>query len=100
MIQEIISYKNVLDNISEEMTKSHFKKSYFIELLNMPAPTFYRKLKNNTFSVDEALTIAKVLEPEEAYILELKDSLLKGRKGETKKHSELMNELRTKYLSK
>lgn len=79
MITEILNYKNVLEELPEMLNKSRFKMKYIIEKTGITSPTFYRKLKTLSFTVDEALTIAKILNPEEAYKQELLDSLNDGR---------------------
>jgi len=102
MIQEIIAYKNIVDNIEDLMNKSPFKKSYIIEQIGIPSPTFYRKLKTQTFSADEMLSIAKILSPEENFRLELKEEIEQGKRdlenGDFITHEEMLAELRSKKL--
>ncbi len=98
MIQEIITYKNIVSNIEELMNKSPFKKNYIIEQVGIPSPTFYRKLKTQTFTPDEMLSIAKVLSPEEVYIMELKESIKRGKEdyknGRFSSHEDAVNEIK------
>jgi hypothetical protein len=98
MIQEIITYKNIVSNIEELMNKSPFKKNYIIEQVGIPSPTFYRKLKTQTFTPDEMLSIAKVLSPEEVYIMELKESIKRGKEdyksGRFSNHEDAVNEIK------
>lgn len=75
MIQDIINYKNMLLNLNSLIEQSPFKKGYIIEKTGISAPTFYRKLKNHSFTPDEAMNIAKIISPEETYLYELKQSL-------------------------
>lgn len=102
MIQEIIAYKNIVNNIEDLMTKSPFKKSYIIEKVGIPSPTFYRKLKTQTFTPDEVLSIAKILSPEENFRLELKAEIEQGKldfeNGDFITHEEMLEELRSKKL--
>lgn len=101
MIQEIITYKNIVSNIEELMNKSPFKKNYIIEQVGIPSPTFYRKLKTQTFTPDEMLSIAKVLSPEEVYIMELKSELAESemdyKEGRIYKHEDVLRELKIKF---
>jgi uncharacterized protein (DUF2384 family) len=101
MIQEIITYKNIVSGIEELMNKSPFKKNYIIEQVGIPSPTFYRKLKSQSFTPDEMLSIAKVLSPEEVYIMELKSEIAQSRldykEGRVFKHEDVMRELKLKY---
>lgn len=72
MIAEIITYKNIVNNLETLMNDSPYKKNYIIEKVGIPSPTFYRKLKTQTFTPDEMLSIAKILSPEENFKMELK----------------------------
>jgi hypothetical protein len=98
MIQEIIKYKNIVSGIDDLMNKSPFKKKYIIEQLGIPGPTFYRKLKSHTFTPDEMLSIAKILSPEEFYIMELKEEIrvakLDYKEGRVFKHDDVIRELK------
>lgn len=102
MIQEIITYKNIVCNLEDLMAKSPFKKSYIIEKVGMPSPSFYRKLKTQTFTPDEMLSIAKILSPEENFRLELKAEIEQGKldfeNGDFITHEEMLEELRNKKL--
>jgi hypothetical protein len=98
MIQEIIAYQNLLGNIDELMNKSPYKKGYIIEQIGMPNPTFYRKLKSQSFTANEMLEIAKILSPEEYYLMELKESIQRGKddfkNGRFTAHENIVNEIR------
>ncbi|MTH15254.1 hypothetical protein [Flavobacterium sp. LC2016-01] len=102
MIQEIIAYKKIVNGIEDLMNKSPFKKSYIIEQIGIPSPTFYRKLKTQTFSADEMLSIAKILSPEENFRLELKADIEQGKldlkNGDFITHEEMLAELKSKNL--
>lgn len=101
MIQEIITYKNIVSSIEELLNKSPFKKNYIIEQVGISSPTFYRKLKTQSFTPDEMLSIAKVLSPEEVYIMELKSELAESsldyNEGRVYKHEDVVRELKLKY---
>ncbi|WP_276379031.1 hypothetical protein [Flavobacterium sp. H4147] len=102
MIQEIIAYKNIVDNMEDLMNKSPFKKNYIIEQVGIPSPTFYRKLKTQTFTPDEMLLIAKILSPEENYMLELKADIEQGKldikNGNFITHEEMLAKLKKRNL--
>ncbi len=102
MIQEIVAYKNILDTVEETINKSPYKKGYIIEQVGIPAPTFYRKLKAQTFTVDEMLKLAKFLAPEEYYLQELKESLRRAdddyKNGRVKSHEDVMLAIKKDYL--
>ncbi|MDR1877287.1 MAG: hypothetical protein LBQ84_06650 [Flavobacteriaceae bacterium] len=65
MIQELIKSKTILMSLPELINESHFKMSYISEKAGIPKPTFYRKLKDRSFNVDEALKILQIIKPEE-----------------------------------
>lgn len=98
MIQEVLAYKNVLRSIKELMDNSPYKKRYIIEKTGMSAATFYRKLKNLTFTADEVLKIAKLLRPEEAVLIALQESEKDRGSGRMISHEQVMGQLRKKYL--
>lgn len=102
MIQEIITYKNIVNSIEDLMDKSPFKKAYIIEKAGIPSPTFYRKLKTQTFTPDEMLSIAKILSPEENFRLELIKRIEQGKRdfqeGNFITHEEMLLELKSKGL--
>ncbi|TPG44440.1 hypothetical protein [Flavobacterium pectinovorum] len=102
MIQEIITYKNIVNSIEDLMDNSPFKKTYIIEKVGIPSPTFYRKLKTQTFTPDEMLSIAKILSPEENFRLELIKGIEQGkrdfREGNFITHEEMLLELKSKNI--
>lgn len=97
MIQEIITYKKIVSDIDELMNKSPYKKNYIIEQVGIPAPTFYRKLKTQTFTPDEMLSIAKILSPEEFFMMELKAEIAQGKldykEGRILNNQDVLNEM-------
>ena len=102
MIQEIIAYKNIIDNIEGLMEKSPYKKNYIIEKVGIPSPTFYRKLKTQSFTHDEVLSIAKILSPEENFRLELKADIEQAKceleEGNFITHEDMLLELKRKGI--
>lgn len=102
MIQEIIAYRNIVNNIEDLMNKSPFKKGYIIEKVGIPSPTFYRKLKSRTFTPDEVLSIAKILSPEEYFRLELLADIEQAKQeyveGNFITHEEMLLELKRKKI--
>lgn len=102
MIQEVIEYKNIVDNIESLMDKSPYKKNYIIEKVGIPSPTFYRKLKTQSFTPDEVLLIAKILSPEENFRLQLKAEIENAKReyeeGNFMTHEEMLLELKRKNI--
>ncbi|RED25119.1 hypothetical protein BD847_1862 [Flavobacterium cutihirudinis] len=102
MIQEIIAYKNIVENIESLIDKSTYKRNYIIEKIGISSPTFYRKLKTHSFTPDEVLSIAKILSPEENFMLDLKADIEQGKldlkNGDFITHEEMLAELKSKNL--
>ena len=98
MIQQILDYKNVLEEIEGMINASPYKKGYIIDKVGIPAPTFYRKLKTLSFTPDEVLSIAKLLNPREAILMEMKQSEIEIDNGNYIEHADLSNQLRKEFL--
>lgn len=102
MIQEIIAYKKIVENIESLIDKSTYKRNYIIEKIGISSPTFYRKLKTHSFTPDEVLSIAKILSPEENFMLDLKADIEQGKldlkNGDFITHEEMLAELKSKNL--
>ncbi|WP_281632595.1 hypothetical protein [Flavobacterium luteolum] len=100
MIQEILTYKKIVSEIDELINKSPYKKNYIIDKIGIAGPTFYRKLKTNSFTPDEMLEIAKILSPEEHYMMELTASIEEGKRdiveGRVITHEEMLEEIKRK----
>lgn len=98
MIQQIYEYKKILDQVEVLLDKSPFKKGYIVEKVGISAPTFYRKIKDKTFTPDELLKIAKLIKPEEAILYELQQSERDYEEGNVIEHNEFMKQLRKEFL--
>lgn len=102
MIAEIITYKSILQNLGQLVQKSPFKMEHIIKETGIKPATFYRKIKCGTFTPDEALEIAKILSPEEAYLFELKESIRIAKDdvkaGRTFKHQDVIEEIKRELL--
>lgn len=104
MVQEVLNYKNILTRLDELIRSSPYKNKYIIQNTGMSAPTFYRKLKNRTFTVDEVLKIIRLLRPEEAVLIELKEGLRISdedyKNGRVRKHEDVIEEIRKEFLNR
>lgn len=99
MIQEIKSYMSVLDSLPKELNNSPYKMGHIVKTIGMNNATFYRKLKNKTFTAHEVLKIAEVIRPQEVYKAELLEGLRLAKEqcqnGETVSHQEAMEHIRS-----
>jgi len=102
MIQVVSDYKNLLGELPNLISQTDYKASYFIKLLNLKRPTYYRKLKNNSFTVDEVEVLTKALYPREAFLEEIKESVRIAKdqikNGEVMAHETVMANFEKKYL--
>lgn len=103
MITEINNYINILNQLPTLLNESPLKMGHIVKSVGMNNPTFYRKLKNKTFTADEVLKIAKVIRPEEAYKNELLNSINNAdediKAGRVVSHEEVMQRFR-QHLTK
>ena len=79
MIQIVKEFTVFADKVGEYINNSNYKTKYFIETLKLSKPTFYRKLRENAFTVAELNIIAELLYPQDFYEWKLKQSIKKGR---------------------
>lgn len=102
MIQLVSQYSDYLKQIPELLKQSPYKTAFIIEKLEMPKPTFYRKLKDNNFSVGEVQIITKLLFPKETILKEIKENILQSRSeieiGNYKMHETFMDEIKNEFL--
>lgn len=98
MIQVVSKYVDFISNLKEYIDNSPFKTSFIYESLEMSKQVFYRKLKAQTFTPNEVLTITKILFPDKALLMELEKSDLDKEAGRIIKHSDAMALLRKKHL--
>ena len=101
MIEEVFKYKEIVESIAQEIKKSPFKVEYVIKESKIIPGTFYRKLKNNTFTPDEIIRILYVIKPKEAhefkFQLLLKKSLKNVKEGNTISNDEMKKRINEKY---
>jgi len=100
MLQEIIAYRKVASQIDELIDNSPFKKKYIVEQLGLSSPTYYRKMQTQTFTIDEMLAIAKILDPVEYNKWELLEEIEQAKNDITNKktipHSEMVKRIKAK----
>lgn len=98
MISTVIEFKKYRDSIPQLIQNSDYKTGYFINLLGLKTPTYYRKLKENSFSVEEIELLTKALFPKEALLMELQDAEDDYKKGNVKEHGKFTEELGQEFL--
>jgi predicted transcriptional regulator len=65
MIMELLETKKIVSNFDKMILESPYKTEYISVKSNIPLPTFYRKLRDNKFTIDEILTIIEIIQPEQ-----------------------------------
>ncbi|MDC8001460.1 hypothetical protein POV26_10445 [Aequorivita todarodis] len=102
MIQLVSDYSNYLDELPELIKNSPYKTAYIIERLQIPKPTFYRKLKERSFTVAEVKELTNILFPKEAILKEIRENILNSRNeieaGKFTDHGDFMEEIRKEFL--
>ena len=65
MITELLKTQKIVANFDKTISNSPYKTEYISERANIPLPTFYRKLRQDKFTLDEIIKIVEVIEPEQ-----------------------------------
>ncbi len=65
MIQIVQSYSNYVESLPSLISKSYYKAEYFIDNLGLKRVTYYRKLRERNFTMQEVQKITELLFPEE-----------------------------------
>ncbi|WP_335966081.1 hypothetical protein [Galbibacter sp. PAP.153] len=75
MIDIVTEYNNYLEKLPELINKTYYKAEYFVRALGISQATYYRKLRENSFTPKEVTVLTKILFPKETYKQELMESL-------------------------
>ena len=78
MIREIKMVDEYQSKILTEIQKKGFRIDFVVENSKISKPTFYRKIKNKSFTTSELFCIAKLLEPNYETTEEIVQSLLEA----------------------
>lgn len=65
MIAELLETRKIVASFDKTIINSPYKTDYISEKANIPLPTFYRKLRENKFTIDEILIIIEIIQPEQ-----------------------------------
>jgi predicted transcriptional regulator len=64
MIIELLETRKIVANFDKIISNSPYKTEYISEKASIPLPTFYRKLRENKFTLDEVIKIVEIIQPE------------------------------------
>ena len=79
MLDIVLRYQDLLNNLDAYIEHSKFKREYFFSELGISRGTFYNKLKKQTFSVSEMVKLSTILFPEDVKAFEIKQALMRSR---------------------
>jgi predicted transcriptional regulator len=65
MIAELMEARKIVSNFDKMILESPYKTEYISVKSNIPLPSFYRKLRDNKFSLDEIITIIEIIQPQQ-----------------------------------
>ncbi len=97
MIDIVIKYNSYLDSLPELVKNSYYKAEYFIKNLKVSEATYYRKLRERSFTPKEVEIITELLYPEEVLLRSLQKGEEDIKAGKVKSHREVMKNLRSQY---
>lgn len=97
MIQIVENYESYLQRLPDIISNSYYKAEYFMSNLGLKHATYYRKLRENNFTVKEVKKITELLYPEEMLLRSLERGEKDIKEGNVTPHNEVMKKLRAKY---
>jgi predicted transcriptional regulator len=97
MIQIVETYNKYVKSLPDLIHKSDYKAEYFMRNLELKHATYYRKLREKNFTVDEVNKITELLFPEELLYRELEKSEEDIKAGRVEDFDFFMGKLRMKY---
>lgn len=97
MYKEVSEYRQFVNNLPEKIKKSTFKISGIIAKSGISKASFYKKMKNNTFSLEEVERISRLLYIEEEIQKELERAKKDVEKGRVVPVEDFFAELYKKF---
>lgn len=102
LFQSIFETQQLLNNIDKHIAKSHYKVEYIIKELGVNPVTYYRKLKDKRFDINELIKIFSLIYPEDyqsvRLSIQLKESIEQIERGETITVEDFFADYDRKYL--
>lgn len=83
----------LLDSLPAKIKKSNFKPQALIKMTGIPSATFYKRMKDKSFTIDEAEKLVKILDFEK----NLEASLSRGENDIIEGRVQTIEELELKY---
>lgn len=102
MIQAIFETKDLLNNVEKHIANSPYKVEYIIKELGITKTTYYKKVHERRFDINELMRIFSILYPaeyESIYIGRmLEESIAQAKQGLVSTTEEVLNRCNAKYL--
>ena len=98
MVKILKEYRRILSVLPRDIKKSYYKSDFFINQLDLKPSTFYRKLKDGAFTLDEVEKIYKILHPEDFILDKIEESKAAYERGEYMTSSEVRKSMKEKYF--
>ncbi len=98
MINIVNEFKQYANDIPNKISQSYYKSEFFAKELGLKMPTYYRRLRENNFTIDEISKITEILYPEEFIMMKLQQSENDYKEGKTKTSAEVRKLIRQKAL--
>lgn len=104
IIHSAFEIKSFLLEIDKHINKSSYKVEHIVKELGLTAPTYYRKLRDKKFDIDELIKILQLIYPteydKEYFKIQLDKSIEEADKGEIFPIKEMFTRAKRKYTSK
>ena len=97
MIQTVENYRNYVDSLPTLISNSYYKAEYFINNLGMKHATYYRRLREKNFTIDEVQKITELLFPEEVLLRGLRKSEEDIKQGNVMSYDDFSKKSIAKY---
>jgi predicted transcriptional regulator len=102
MIQAIFETKDLLNNVEKHIASSQYKVEYIIKKLGITKATYYKKIRERRFDIDELMRIFSIIYPmeyESVYIGRmLEEAISQAKEGLVFTTDEVLNRCDAKYL--
>jgi len=97
MLDIVLKYNAYVDRLADLVKNSYYKAEYFTKSLGISEGTYYRKLKNKSFTHKEVTKLTQLLFPEELLLKALEEGKADLKNGKTYTHKEAREILAKKH---
>lgn len=98
MVKVLQEYRKILSVLPKDIKKSYYKSDYFINALDLKPSTYYRKLKEGAFTLDEVEKLYQILHPEDYIMEKIQESKRAYERGEYMTSADVRKSIQEKYF--